>query len=286
MDDASLPSPDDELAPRADADADSLLRDVPAPAPEPDPKPPVTAVPGESYEIRIEPLPASPGVPPGFAASPAAKPSRTGAGRPTDRSPDEAVSEVWTRMGEWGRTWLVVATAALATVALIFASLSIEQYGVAFLTMMAGGVVTVLLAYPILITLERPVRVTPEQAVRDFFGALSHHIPHFRRMWLLLSDRGKYEGPFAAFEGFHNYWKNRLEQLKADRASPITPLKFVIDDFQAEKSAGKTELGATFTVHVLVRGKHAAGPVESFRVETTLVKGPDRMWYLDRGTLP
>ena len=27
--------------------------------------------------------------------------------------------------------------------------------------------------------------MTPEQAVKDYFAALSHHVPHYRRMWLL-----------------------------------------------------------------------------------------------------
>jgi hypothetical protein len=130
------------------------------------------------------------------------------------------------------------------------------------------------------------VRITPEQAVRDYFSALSHHVPHLRRMWLLLSDDGRVSGSFGSFEGFQAYWKERLEKLRADRASGFTPLKFKIEDFRAEKSAGRSEVEASFTVTVAVRGRSDDGPIETHRVATTLVKGPDNMWYLDRGTLP
>jgi hypothetical protein len=270
MADPRLPSPDDE--PPAIADAEVLFRKDPGPGPgQPTPGRSVDPVSGESYEVKDRQA-GAPGVTP-----PAA---------PSSRPPEAAVTEVWTRTGEWGRTWLIVAAAALAVAVLVYGLLSLEAYGLAFLTLLAGGLVVAVLSYPILITLERPVRITPEQAVRDFYNALSHHAPHYRRMWLLLSDSGKYAGAFATFDGFHNYWKTRLAQLSEGRASPITPLKFEVVDFRSEKSAGKTETEADFTVQILVRGKHAEGPVESIRVHATLVKGPDRMWYLDRGTLP
>ena len=95
----------------------------------------------------------------------------------------------------------------------------------------------VFLAYPILITLERPVRMTPEQAVRDYYGALSHHMPHFRRMWLLLSKAGRISSAFGSFEGFKNYWKDRLASVREGHAGSLTPLVFDVSEFQAEKSA-------------------------------------------------
>ena len=33
--------------------------------------------------------------------------------------------------------------------------------------------------------------MTPEQAVKDYYAAASHHFPHYRRMWLLLSADGQ-----------------------------------------------------------------------------------------------
>ena len=80
-----------------------------------------------------------------------------------------------------------------------------------------GGAATVLLSYPMLITLERPVRITPEQAVTDFYAAASHHFPHYRRMWLLLSALGRESGRFSSFEDFRDHWKGRIERLEAGR---------------------------------------------------------------------
>ena len=74
--------------------------------------------------------------------------------------------------------------------------------------------VAVVLSYPILITLERPVRITPEQALRDYYGALSHQLPHFRRMWLLLSTAGRISTAYGSFEGFKAYWKDRLATMR------------------------------------------------------------------------
>jgi hypothetical protein len=200
--------------------------------------------------------------------------------------PSEAVEQVWTRGAEWAGTLLLLVAAGCVSFVLIYGLISAEMFSLAFLALLASGLVLAVLSYPILITLERPVRITPEQAVRDFYAALSHHVPHYRRMWLLLSREGRVSGAFASFEGFRSYWKARLAQLRQGRASGWTPLKFQVEDFKAEKSAGKTDIEATYTVKVSVRGRVAEGPVETVRVRTTLVKGPDRMWYLDRGTLP
>jgi hypothetical protein len=287
MDDPRLPSPDDEPAPIADAEA--LFRDDPRPEPPSSPTAPTGPVSGESYAVEEHPpapageTPPIPALRPAAASAKAARAERPA--RPT-LSAEEAVSQVWTRMAEWGVTLLVLGATALVLGLLIYGLLSAGAFSLAFLVLLVGGLVWVVLSYPILITLERPVRVTPEQAVNDFFGALSHHLPHFRRMWLLLSDAGKYGGSFATFEGFRNYWKDRLAQLRGGRASPLTPLKFVVEGYKSEKSAGRTDISASFTVQVFVRGKQDDGPIETLRVETTLVKGPDRMWYLDRGTLP
>ena len=170
---------------------------------------------------------------------------------------------------------------------LLFAwSISAEWYMLAFVSVLAGGAVFILCSYPILISLERPVRITPEQAVKDFYGALSHHVPHFRRMWLLLSTGGRNSGHFSNFPEFKRYWVDRLAKLRAGRAGRFTPLKFEVGDFKSDKSQGKTSVDAKYTVKVWIRGRQGEGPIASYRVETSLVKGQDRMWYLDEGFLP
>lgn len=287
MDDPK-PSPPDDEAPEI-ADAAALFRDDPAPRPSAAPSGPSDPAAVDAYEV--EGVPDAPGevAPPVPVARPEAlRPKATAAAstaRPA-RAPEEAVEQVWSRGAEWGGTLLLLTSAGLGVGVVVYALLAVEQYGLAFLALLAGGAALVVLSYPILVTLERPVRVTPEQAVRDYFAALSHHVPHYRRMWLLLSSAGRVSGSFASFEGFCSYWKGRLARLREGRASGLTPLKFQVDDFKSEKSAGKSEIDARFTVKVFVRGRLAEGPVGTFPVETSLVKGPDRMWYLDKGTLP
>ena len=198
----------------------------------------------------------------------------------------EAVEQVWTRWGEWGGTIVVMGIAAVSLFGILWLLLSWESYSLLFLCFLLGGLLLIFLSYPILITLERPVRVTPEQAVLDFYGALSHHYPHFRRMWLLLSDRGKVSGSFASFDGFRDYWNQKLKELRSGKASGITPLRFGVEDFKSPKSAGLSSIDATYVLTVLVRGDQEAGPIHRIKVKATLVKGPDKMWYLDQGRLP
>jgi hypothetical protein len=200
--------------------------------------------------------------------------------------PEEAVRQVWSRRAEWGGTLLFLALVALIFIGAFSWLMSEEEFGLAFLVIGCGGLLLVVLSYPILITLEVPVRVTPEQAARDFYASLSHHLPHYRRMWLLLSAAGRSSPSFGSFEGFRRYWKHRLAELRAGRAWFFTPLKFQVEEFQSHKSAGRVQIDVTFTVRVYIRGRQQEGPVETFRVRTSLVRGPDRMWYLDRGTLP
>jgi hypothetical protein len=193
------------------------------------------------------------------------------------------VDPVWTRMGEWGPDLFRVGAAGLGTLVLSW----LFGFGtLGLLVVLAGGAATVLLSYPLLITLERPVRITPEQAVLDFYAAASHHFPHYRRMWLLLSVNGRASGKFRSFEDFRDYWKARMERWRKDGGvGKYTPLKLEVDGFRADKSTGKETSRADYTVHVSIRDRDDVGPIESFRMAHGLVKGPDRMWYLNRGVV-
>jgi hypothetical protein len=148
-----------------------------------------------------------------------------------------------------------------------------------------GALVAAVLSYPIWITLERPVRITPEQAVRDYYGALSHHFPHFRRMWLLLSSAGRISTAYGSYEGFKAYWKDRLGNMRAGRAGSLTPLVFEVADFKADKSAGKIRIEADYNLKIWVRGQRKAGVIHAIPMKIALVRGPDKMWYLEDGTL-
>jgi hypothetical protein len=196
------------------------------------------------------------------------------------------VDEVWTRQAEWGPTIIVLVVVGLGVFFSAYFLFSVDNMALPFFILLVGGAAWVALSYPILITMERPVRMTPEQAVKDYFAALSHHFPHFRRMWLLLSTPGRTCGAYGSYEGFKNYWRARLAQLRGDRAGKFTPLNFDIIEFKADKSGGKQALEAKFIVVVHLRGRRADGPVAKLRARTWTVKGPDNMWYLDNGTLP
>jgi len=295
MNDRRRPTPDDPTDPIADAA--SLLGDDPRPAPAPKP-PQAPSASSDGYEVESWPEdddggPSRPPVPP--VAAPRAKvPKLRPEADDADDAPrarrgrdatESAVDEVWTRGAEWGGTVTQLAVAAVVLLGLLYAAVQIG-FVPAFLVLVLGGAGLLFLCYPIFITIERPVRITPEQAAQDYFGALSHHWPHYKRMWLLLSNAGRVSGQFASFEGFRTYWTNRLAELKRGKAPASTPLKFTVEDFRSEKSAGQTSVEATYVVKVVVRGKNGEGPIHSIKVTSRFTKGPDRMWYLDKGTLP
>jgi hypothetical protein len=274
-----------------------LFRDA-APAGSPDQAPQPLSDPGEVFALADVPdwaanwAPAQFPTPPrAGAGAPAADEARAGgntasARENSRREPSELVEQPWSRWAEWGPSLLVVGAWVTVLLILVYFVFAQEFYGLAFVLLLVGGLVAVVLSYPMLITLERPVRITPEQAVRDYYSALSHHVPHFRRMWLLLSTTGRVSAAYGSFEGFKGYWREQVARLHQGHAGPLTPLVFEVIDFKSEKSAGKSRIDATYTVNVSVRGRRAAGAIHSIPGEVSLVRGPDNMWYLETGTLP
>lgn len=281
-----------------EADASYLFGDPAGPG-EPKDEPAERPGADEGYEVEgldeVEdeaPVPPVPVVP--TARKPRLKPERAqpetpGEGAPKTKSKkareeESAVSQPWSRGAEWGLSLVVVAAALAATVWATYSVFSPTSVGLTLLVLVGGLVATLVLAYPIFITLERPVRMTPEQALKDFYGALSHRRPHYKRMWLLLSDRGKESEPFDGFGEFRAYWRQTLAELKAQASGKAGMLTFSIADFKSEKSAGQTVIDGTATVQVKAGPEGA--PVAVFRGKMWFVKGPDRMWYMNQGTLP
>jgi len=141
------------------------------------------------------------------------------------------------------------------------------------------------LSYPIVITLERPIRMTPEQAVKDYYAALSHHYPAYRRMWLLLSDKGQEAREFGSFDTFRRAMIRRLNELRGTRVKSSTPLTFTVQDFRSEKSGGLKIIDGSYTLSVSARGE-SGEPLASFDIKTSFVRGSDSMWYLNSGVIP
>ncbi len=228
---------------------------------------------------------------PSAPTEPAARLSEAGATIPRARDetrldPSALVEETWSRWSEWGTSLIVVGAWSTAMLLLVYFVFGTEFHALAFVLLLVGAIVAVVLSYPILITLERPVRITPEQALRDYYGALSHHVPHFRRMWLLLSTAGRISGSYGSFAGFQGYWKEQLARLRQGHAGPLTPLVFEVTEFKSEKSAGKTRIDVTYSIRVSVRGRRSEGAIHSIPAAIALVRGPDKMWYLENGALP
>ena len=198
------------------------------------------------------------------------------------------VEQTWSRWAEWGPNLLAVGGwLRVPWFLLVLLSLETLEHMIApvLFTLLLGGLVAIGLSYPILITLERPVRVTPEQALRDYYAALSHHLPHFRRMWLLLSTAGRISTSYGSFEGFKAYWTDRLRNIREGHAGQWTPLVFEVVNFKSEKSGGKSLIDAEFTIKISVRGQRTAGPIHTIPMRINLVRGDDKMWYLENGTM-
>ena len=123
-------------------------------------------------------------------------------------------------------------------VLLVSFGLGTEHLGILLLTLLLGGMVAVVLSYPILITLERPVRITPEQALRDYYGSLSHHLPHFRRMWLLLSTADGFDG-IRVIRGIQGVLERSTGHMRKGHAGSIDPAGLRSRRFQGGQKRGQ-----------------------------------------------
>ncbi len=278
-----MPDSDPEIA-----DASQLFGQPEAPKAETPASSPVDAADGYAVE-GPEPDPeavAGPPIPPiPKAERPRPVPKPEPAARRPKRAPSSGVDPLWSRWGEWDTDLIRLGLATVVVGFLLYSTFGANTLGLWAFLFLASVVGLAILAYPIFITLERPVRVTPEQAVKDYFAALSHRVPHFKRMWLLLSTDGRNATEFGSYPAFKAYWTRRLAEWKAGAQSsgPLNPITVEVADFKSEKSAGQTEIDADYTAQVLSPGRPE--PVANYRVSLRLVRGSDRMWYLEKGTL-
>ena len=66
----------------------------------------------------------------------------------------------------------------------------------------------------------------------------------------------------------------------------MTPLVFEVLEYRGEKSGGQIRAEAKYTLKISIRGQRQEGPIATIPAVVSLVRGPDRMWYLESGTLP
>ena len=279
----STPSAGADPSPSADVDPYELEDEDPPSRPDPPPPPKSSAAPAQERSTA----PTHPNR--GVKDAPIRPPRRPSKKADPDAELDALAEEstvdpTWSRGGEWGATFVLLAIVGCVVLGVVYALMSAGQVGLGFLVLAGGLAVLVLLSYPIAVTLEVPVRMTPERALKDYYAALSHHFPHYRRMWLLLSDLGRDSHEFASPSEFREYWRERIAGLKSsNHVNKITPLDFEVVEFHAEKSAGKDATAGRASVTVRPRGGE---PISSTTYAAGFAKGPDRMWYLNRGDLP
>lgn len=162
---------------------------------------------------------------------------------------------------------------------------------VGLLTMLAGSAVGSLImlagsawfVYRMCLILPHPVRVTPEQAVREFYEAFCHLVPNFRRMYLLLSVPAKRDKQVSSYRAFRAYWRWRQAQVVGK--SWFETVGFELERFETKYNSQRTFAAVDFTLLLYRRG-HSNDPVLVRPVSTTLVKGRDGSWYLNEGVLP
>ncbi|WP_165226777.1 hypothetical protein [Aquisphaera insulae] len=253
------------------ADGDSAefkLVDIPPgsePEAEPDAPPPAPKTHVQAGDVRIE---------------------RTKRAKIAEPARPARVEQVWSRGAEWGPSLVILAVWAAIVLALVYLAMSAGFLWPALGLLVLGGLAGVVLCYPIFITLERPVRITPEQAARDYFNALSHRLPHYRRMWLLLSEDARNSSRWSSFGEFVRYWNERRRELSDGKAGILAPLVFHVAEFRADdKSAGKTEIEARFKVRVQAPGPGGFKSLGLIPLKRGFVRGPDKMWYLNDGCL-
>jgi len=251
----------------ASAETYEPVEPEPEPEPEPKPKPPSPPErPASGAEAPAEPSPRRP--------------------RPEPEITPSEVDQPWSRLAEWGPALARISAAGLATLVVLYLMISAGAWKLAALAAFIGLIGLLLLSYPIAVTLERPVRMTPEQAVRDYYTAASLPLPHYRRMWLLLSNAGRSETQFETYSEFRAYWEKQRSELRGGRKGLWPRLEFQVEEFEADASAGKSAVSARYTVTVVETGGSGARRLHSGKRTITLSRGPDRMWYLDRGLPP
>jgi hypothetical protein len=189
------------------------------------------------------------------------------------------VDPLWSRWAESGRHYVLLAALAIGLCYVSYGLFQAGQFGLVPLFLLGSIPLFVLLAYPLVITLERPVRMTPEQALKDYYGALNHAWPHHRRMWLLLSTTGKSRPPFGTQGQLTASWNRAKSSIQ--RRQGAKPARFEVTEYSGDPSKGAARVECKYS---LVVYSSQGTLLESHRMKSTLVRGRDRMWYLDDGT--
>jgi hypothetical protein len=204
---------------------------------------------------------------------------------PTDQTPGETfpdlppeVSAVWTRWADWKQPLIWTAAGVALAILIVIGGRYVAI--VSFVVALTYG------SYRVVTSLEVPVRVTPEQAIQEFFGAAGHRLPNFDRMYALLTTDGKRCDEFRNLSEFRAYWRERIAQF-THAPIYIVPLEFHIEGFSCRYNEGKSMATVRYSIKVAPRSRQdAIKPVAELQARNLVVKGPDGQWYVNDGCLP
>ncbi len=194
----------------------------------------------------------------------------------------------WSRLRESKTDILRMTIVVLCTMILAWIFADWNTIHLAGWICVLGTGLLAVMAYPLAVGLERPIRMSPERAVRDYFESLEHHGPLYRRMWIFLAPEGQTSRSYADYESFRLYWKQRIREWQhRGNAWPMTPVAITIDRFESKPDPEDPESRSlNFTVNVSLRGHRSQGPIATYSLNWRAVRGPDQQWYLSVGNLP
>lgn len=240
----------------------------------------------EAYELEETDAPAAPSPVPieqppvADKLTPTAEPGARKQAKPaaTKSKVNPQVTQLWSQWGELRHVLII----PLALVVLGGVACTPSSHVLVGVFMVLAGLAGT--GYLIAVSLERPVRVTPEQGVRGYFESLDHHLPNFRRMYLLLTDGAKKVPELHTYRCFRAYWNYRLAQIRPAEEG-FRPIVAKVKKFNAQYNRSRKWARATFVLEFYIRGLEDE-PLASYEMSCDLVKAPDGMWYLNEGRIP
>ena len=176
--------------------------------------------------------------------------------------PSPGVLQPWSRAAEWGPTLLVLGSWSAAVLLLVYFALGAEAYGLAMMLLIAGCVGAAILSYPILITLERPVR---SHAGAGRSGLLRRPVASPAAPppdVAACSSPGDGSHPmFRLLRGFQELLEHERSASSA-RGMPDRSLRWSSWSRTSapRRAAGRPRSTRTFKVKVFVRGRRGRGP--------------------------
>ena len=139
--------------------------------------------------------------------------------------------------------------------------------------------------YRFVITVEAPVRTTPEQGLREFFGAFCHRFPNYRRMYDFLTGDERSSSKWGAEprKGFRRYWLEQKREILGE-GYPCRAVDYRMERVHTEYNKQRNFSRIECRLTLFPRGHAESGQTRPLQM--TLAKGADNCWYLNEGRLP